>query len=66
MCIRDRFDGANEAEIAECLREAGLRDDGKTILYDGRTGMPFDNPVTVGYKMCISDRPRRGSTQGNL
>ena len=43
------FDGANEAEIAECLREAGLRDDGKTILYDGRTGMPFDNPVTVGY-----------------
>ena len=32
------FDGANEAEIAECLREAGLRDDGKTILYDGRTG----------------------------
>ena len=43
------FDGANEAEIAECPREAGLRDDGKTILYDGRTGMPFDNPVTVGY-----------------
>ena len=43
------FDGANEAEIAECLREAGLRDDGKTVLYDGRTGLPFDNPVTVGY-----------------
>ena len=43
------FDGANEAEIAECLREAGLRDDGKTVLYDGRTGLPFDNHVTVGY-----------------
>ncbi len=43
------FNGANEAEIAECLRQAGLRDDGKTILYDGRTGKPFDNPVTVGY-----------------
>jgi len=43
------FNGANEAEIAECLRHAGLRDDGKAILYDGRTGKPFDNPVTVGY-----------------
>ena len=42
------FNGANEAEIAECLRQAGLRDDGKTTLYDGRTGKPFDNPVTVG------------------
>ncbi len=42
------FNGANEAEIAECLRHAGLRDDGKTTLYDGRTGKPFDNPVTVG------------------
>ena len=43
------FDGANEKDIAECLKEAGLREDGKTILYDGRTGEPFDNPVTVGY-----------------
>ena len=43
------FDGANERDIAECLRMAGLRDDGKTTLYDGRTGEPFDNPVTVGY-----------------
>ena len=42
------FDGANESDIAECLKKAGLREDGKTILYDGRTGMPFDNPVTVG------------------
>ena len=42
------FNGANEAEIAECLRQAGLPEDGKTTLYDGRTGKPFDNPVTVG------------------
>jgi DNA-directed RNA polymerase subunit beta len=43
------FDGANEPEIHATLREAGLRDDGKSVLYDGRTGRPFDNPVTVGY-----------------
>ncbi|HAN44692.1 MAG TPA: DNA-directed RNA polymerase subunit beta [Ruminococcaceae bacterium] len=43
------FDGARESDIRDALREAGLREDGKTILYDGRTGEPFDNPVTVGY-----------------
>ncbi len=43
------FDGANEEDIFECLREAGLPEDGKTVLYDGRTGEPFDNRVTVGY-----------------
>ena len=43
------FDGAHEADIRECLREAGLREDGKSYLYDGRTGERFDNPVTVGY-----------------
>jgi len=43
------FDGAHEADIRECLKQAGLREDGKTVLYDGRTGQPFDNPVTVGY-----------------
>ena len=43
------FDGANEKDITDCLREAGLGEDGKTILYDGRTGEAFDNPVTVGY-----------------
>ncbi len=43
------FDGAHEADIQEMFREAGLPEDGKTILYDGRTGEPFDNPVTVGY-----------------
>ena len=42
------FDGAQEEDIRECLKEAGLREDGKTILYDGRTGEQFDNPVTVG------------------
>ena len=43
------FDGAKEEDIRALLKEAGLREDGKTILYDGRTGQPFDNPVTVGY-----------------
>jgi len=43
------FDGATEDEIMETLKKAGLPEDGKTILYDGRTGEPFDNPVTVGY-----------------
>ena len=43
------FNGANEAEIRDTLQLAGLRPDGKSILYDGRTGEPFDNPVTVGY-----------------
>ena len=43
------FDGANEQDITDCLKEAGLREDGKTILYDGRTGEAFDSPVTVGY-----------------
>lgn len=43
------FDGAREADIRSCLSEAGYREDGKSILYDGRTGDAFDNPVTVGY-----------------
>ena len=43
------FDGATESDIFETLKMAGKREDGKTILYDGRTGEPFDNPVTVGY-----------------
>ena len=42
------FDGANEKDIADCLEKAGMRPDGKSILYDGRTGEQFDNPVTVG------------------
>ena len=43
------FDGANEYEIMDALEEAGYNRNGKTQLYDGRTGLPFDNPVTVGY-----------------
>lgn len=42
------FDGARQAEVFETLEEAGLDRDGKTILYDGRTGEPFDRRVTVG------------------
>ena len=42
------FDGAHEADIREALREAGYNEDGKSILTDGRTGLKFDNPVTVG------------------
>jgi len=43
------FDGASEDEIRTCLREAGLPETGKTVLYDGRTGERFEQPVTVGY-----------------
>ena len=43
------FDGAHESDIKECLKMAGFREDGKTVVYDGRTGEKFDNPVTVGY-----------------
>ncbi len=42
------FDGANEDDIKELLAKAGMSEDGKTILYDGRTGEPFDKPITVG------------------
>jgi DNA-directed RNA polymerase subunit beta len=43
------FNGADESDIRNLLDYAGLRTDGKSILYDGRTGEPFDNAVTVGY-----------------
>lgn len=43
------FAGASEIEIKNALKEAGLPEDGKTILYDGKTGVAFDNRVTVGY-----------------
>jgi DNA-directed RNA polymerase subunit beta len=42
------FDGAQEEDIVKALKAAGLREDGKVILTDGRTGRKFDNPVTVG------------------
>jgi DNA-directed RNA polymerase subunit beta len=47
------FDGATEENIEDTLEKAGLQRNGKTILYDGRTGMPFDNPVTVGYMYIL-------------
>ena len=43
------FDGAREEDITAMLAEAGLDPEGKSVLYDGRTGEPFDNKVTVGY-----------------
>ncbi len=43
------FNGANEKDIQELLKQAGLNENGKSWLYDGRTGQRFDNPVTVGY-----------------
>ena len=42
------FDGATDEEIREMFRQANYSEDGKTTLYDGRTGEPFDHPVTVG------------------
>ncbi len=47
------FNGAREEEIEEALIEAGLPKNGKTILYDGRTGRPFDLRVTVGYSYIL-------------
>jgi DNA-directed RNA polymerase subunit beta len=47
------FDGANEDDIMDALEKAGFSRDGKTILYDGRTGEPFDNRVTVGYMYML-------------
>ncbi|HZW01458.1 MAG TPA: hypothetical protein VFF55_07805 [Candidatus Deferrimicrobium sp.] len=43
------FDGATEKHIEDALARAGLPKDGKTVLYDGRSGVPFDHRVTVGY-----------------
>ncbi|MBV4441063.1 DNA-directed RNA polymerase subunit beta [Clostridium tyrobutyricum] len=47
------FDGAREEDILECLEKAGYKSHGKTVLYDGRTGEPFDNLVTVGYMYIL-------------
>src|SRR5690606_36839327 len=47
------FDGANEYDVLEAQKEARLDEDGKTILYDGRTGEPFENRVTVGVMYMI-------------
>ncbi len=47
------FDGASEEDIEELLRRAGLPDTGKVQLFDGRTGEPFDQPITVGYTYML-------------
>ncbi|MCG8499884.1 MAG: DNA-directed RNA polymerase subunit beta [Firmicutes bacterium] len=47
------FDGATEDDIMETLQKAGYNPDGKTLLFDGRTGAPFDNRVTVGYMYIL-------------
>ncbi|WP_201778485.1 DNA-directed RNA polymerase subunit beta [Lysinibacillus xylanilyticus] len=47
------FDGANEDDVWETMEEAGMNRDGKTILYDGRSGEPFDNRVSVGVMYMI-------------
>ena len=47
------FDGATEEDIEELMEKAGRRRDGKTLLYDGRTGDQFENPVTVGYMYML-------------
>jgi DNA-directed RNA polymerase subunit beta len=47
------FDGATEEDIVEILEEANLPRNGKTILYDGRTGEPFDSEITVGYMYML-------------
>jgi len=47
------FDGAREEDVWETLEEAGMPRDAKTILYDGRTGEPFDNRVSVGVSYMI-------------
>ncbi len=47
------FDGAQEDEIEELLKKAGIDIEGKETLYDGRTGLPFDNKITVGYMYIL-------------
>jgi len=47
------FDGATEEDIFATLKKAGLPKDGKTMLYDGRTGDPFDSKITVGYMYVL-------------
>ena len=47
------FSGAERGEIIDALKEAGIDEDGKTVLYDGRTGEPFDNRISVGVMYMI-------------
>ena len=52
-CATPVFDGATVEDIAEMMKEAGLDEDGKTVLYNGRTGEPFENRVAVGVMYMI-------------
>ena len=52
-CSTPVFDGASMDDIADMMKEAGIDADGKTVLYDGRTGLPFDNRVSVGVMYMI-------------
>ncbi len=52
-CATPVFDGATVEDIAEMMEEAGLDKDGKTVLYNGRTGEPFENRVAVGVMYMI-------------
>ncbi|HKL94848.1 MAG TPA: DNA-directed RNA polymerase subunit beta [Haploplasma sp.] len=47
------FDGVNDPELRAIMKEAGIDEDGKTVLYDGRTGEPFDNRISVGIMYMI-------------
>ncbi|MGI5827113.1 MAG: DNA-directed RNA polymerase subunit beta [Patescibacteria group bacterium] len=47
------LDGISETQIKEELKKAGLPEDGKVVLYDGKTGLPYDNEITVGYKYML-------------
>ena len=52
-CSTPVFDGASMQDISDMMKEAELEPDGKTVLYDGRTGLPFDNRVSVGVMYMI-------------
>jgi len=52
-CITPVFNGATEQNVRAALKEAGLPEDGKVTLYDGRTGEPFDQKVTVGHSYIM-------------
>ena len=49
IAISPALSGATEEDIKKELKEAGFSEDGKTVLYDGRTGLPFPQKITVGY-----------------
>ena len=48
------FDGANDDDVWSTIEEAGMARDGKTVLYDGRTGEPFDNRISVGVMYMLN------------